>query len=518
MNARPDCPECPVPLLVGPEGAAGRAEEVLARVVDAAWEVPVGDADGRALVRRVLLHLLDHDLLTRPAVAQALVRLAPEQVAQAQARIAGYLADRRSDPLVAADPALVETPEPWERVCGLITLAHLDRSWLPVAEAEYARAEINEAFVAAAPYAGLGPEQGRQAVARLAGYGQQDIHTARVAARYLVRLPAEQHREVRAALDGLLERGWALGLLANPLTALDPAQLANAVHVAITSMRYDSWTFIGTDAAAWQDAVSAVRAAGPQCSDEVLASLWALVRDETAQLAIRRRAATRIREFGEAERAAAEEWLERSRLRGAGPGGRRQLTDGQLRAEVARVWQRIEDQLAQQAPGVLEQLGGPATAAEIAELEGRLGMRLPVDFAASCARHRSVGFGGAAGFDIEHDDLMTLSARPGQSAEEPDGIGQGRGWEEATGEVRWTDDDWRAGWLEISYEPDGSIIALDLDPGPAGVRGQVIHVDQGIAQSVRVKAENWLGLLREFADALAGGRYGYLPEHRALTY
>ncbi|WP_145904758.1 SMI1/KNR4 family protein [Kitasatospora viridis] len=498
MTEPQNCPACPVPQLLDPP--SGRPEEVLARVVAAA------EGGERAeLVGEVLLHLLDHDFHTRPAVARALVRHAPAQLPVAVERMSLYHRNRYRDPQVQAVTYLVVNPQPWEQINRLITLAYLDREWLDRAEAEYRGADVTALLSVHHEFAGLGEAQGRLALARLSEHAELNDWAAAGLARSMLLLPPEHERQVREVLDGLLARGRALGVLADPLSSLDPVYQPHAVHAALGSLRMDPAQFLEPGD---QGVVAAVLASGPRFHGELLRTLWDLVRDEGSRPVFRRRAARCLGELGAAERQAAQEWLVQRSQEAAEPAAVAAAQAG-LRAEVAEVWTRIEAHLAEHAPGVLESLGGPAGAAEVAELERELGMPLPVDFAASCARHRSVHLGGVLGFDVEHADFRSLVVTPGAPMGEPEDAEEG--------EVRWTEDDWREGWLAVGHEPDGSVIALDLDPGPDGVRGQVIYADQGIAPGAHVMAENWLALLRTFADRLTAGHYPYLPEQRALT-
>lgn len=504
MAASPFCPPCPVPLLLSDvsdvSDASGRPEEVLARVLAVAAE-----GGGRSgLVGEVLVHLLSHDFHTRPAVARAIVTYAPEQVPVAVERMSLYHRNRYRDPQVQASAHRVVDPQAWEPINRLVTLAYLDRAWLDEAQAEYATAEVTALLFAHNEFAGLGEEQGRLALARMAEQADRNDRLAGSMARDMVLLPPELHEQVRAVLDRLLGRGLALGVLSSTPSSLDRAYQPHVVHVALASLRMDPGRFL---TAGHQDAVAAVLAAGPRFQGELLRTLWDLVRDEQLRLVFRRRAAKRLGDVGAAEPAAAQEWLARS-LREAASAEAVASTEARLRAEVTEVWARIEAYLAEHTPGVLEALVGPASAEEIASAEQRFGMRLPADFAASCARHRSIHLGGVLGFDVEHEDFAALAVASGIPADEP--------YHDEDGDVRWSDD-WRAGWLTLSYEPDGSITALDLDPGPDGVRGQVIHADQGIPQRACVKSANWLALLRTFAERLEAGQYLYLADRRALT-
>ncbi|MDH6708396.1 cell wall assembly regulator SMI1 [Kitasatospora sp. MAA19] len=167
--------------------------------------------------------------------------------------------------------------------------------------------------------------------------------------------------------------------------------------------------------------------------------------------------------------------------------------------QVAEVWKQIEEWLAEHAPASLAALGGPATAEEIAVVEGDLGCSLPAEFAASLAIHRTVDLQGSA-IQIEHSDLTRFAGLRQTEIED-------FAWAAAAehDQIR-LDDFWRAGWIPLGREGDGSLYVLDLDPAPGGTYGQVLYADQGIVPET-VYYPGWLAALQDFATELEAGKY-----------
>lgn len=182
---------------------------------------------------------------------------------------------------------------------------------------------------------------------------------------------------------------------------------------------------------------------------------------------------------------------------------------GEIRAAVADVWGRIDAWLGEHAPAMLSGLGGPASPEEIAAAERDLGLTLPVDFAASCAIHRSVALNGVLS-NIWQGDVSELAKWRDDSLDEGPGSSN-----DPDDEIR-RDQEWRRGWVLLDYEPDGSSVILDLDPGPDGVVGQIIYMDQACIDEVISRC--WLDELRDFADELEADRYTYDPSKSSLCY
>ena len=71
----------------------------------------------------------------------------------------------------------------------------------------------------------------------------------------------------------------------------------------------------------------------------------------------------------------------------------------------------------------------------------------------------------------------------------------------------------RPGWVPLmSYGADFNHVAIDLDPGPRGVVGQVIHYGRDIDRK-HVLATSWAHFLEDIADELEAGNFA-LKGHR----
>ncbi|MFC6595385.1 SMI1/KNR4 family protein [Kitasatospora paranensis] len=333
------------------------------------------------------------------------------------------------------------------------------------------------------------------------------------AARSLLDLGPAHHAEVRRALDGALLRGVPVAFLRRPLTAHHPGFVAHAVALALGTLLLDPDAFLARRGEEnCYDVPAAVSAAGGEYHTDLAAALWLLVEDQGRPPVLRWRAAARLALLGATERAAAERALLDLGVpdpqAGPPPLAPDEGRDAALRAAVADAWRRIEEYLAGHAPAVLDGLAGPADEAEIAEAEEALGWPLPVDFTASCRIHRAVALPGGPADGVDHADLAVLAERRDEEVEEG-------GWDsaEADDAIR-RDWGWRPGWIPLTYDLDGSITALDLDPGRTGTVGQVIHADQGFPD--HVVADGWLRVLADFAAALEAGCYRYDPARGEL--
>ncbi|MGF1425787.1 SMI1/KNR4 family protein [Kitasatospora sp. LaBMicrA B282] len=487
---------CPAAVLL-PEGAVANTAAVLA----AARGLHAGDPR-RPAVGQLLDHLLDHDDDTRAQVCRALLELAPDQRETAAVRLRGYLADPGSDPAVRDDVMLRERPEGYEPLPTLIALAVLDPTQIPAAVARYRQCRPRHQNACARSYALLGPAQRSEVIeAQQAIAATGDRWEATGAIRVLLALGPDTHREARETADRALARGLALEALARPLTALDPGFVPDAVAIALASLALAPQDLLarrGEEAP--RDVPSLVLEAGPEHRPALRRALLDLVEDEERAAVLRWRAAARLALLGRAEQEAAEEWLRRAGVDDPQAAPPRTVPDeaqsARIRARVAAAWARIEAGTQDSEA----RFGAPAAPERIAEVERTLGLTLPVDFAASLAVHGGVVPAEDRGDGEESEDeesrgylhwnldeLLYTYGRLGEiwSSEEPDD------------EIR-RDWGWRPGWLPLASVPDGSLIVLDLDPGPLGTHGQIVFADHGCPS--HVIAPSWLAVLESAAE------------------
>ncbi|MEE4496188.1 SMI1/KNR4 family protein [Streptomyces sp. BE230] len=327
-----------------------------------------------------------------------------------------------------------------------------------------------------------------------------------VTAWQLLELGPEHYERTARALGAAVDRGIPVRLLGSRLETCAPGFVPFAVELALGSLRHDPnecLAYRGENAA---DVPADVLGAGGDYRDELVAVLRQLVEDRALDPRLRWRAASRASLAGEEHRNDAERFLLAAGVADpqAGPvlKVRSAEEESELRAAVSAQWRRIEDYLAEHAPAALTGLAGPASPAELADVQRSLGRPLSVDFAASCMIHRAVAFRGSVWDHVEHLDLGDLAEELNKAQ---DGYG---GWSGGgvDDEIR-RDWGWRPGWVPLAFEPDGSAIALDLDPAAAGVVGQVIYLDQGMPD--HVIESSWLDVLRKFAEELEAGTYRY---------
>ena len=71
---------------------------------------------------------------------------------------------------------------------------------------------------------------------------------------------------------------------------------------------------------------------------------------------------------------------------------------------------------------------------------------------------------------------------------------------------------YHAGWIPIAYEDGcGNCLAVDMAPGPAGMRGQVIDFGADI-YNLGVMAPSWGGFLLSYAKLLESGILGEIDQ------
>jgi cell wall assembly regulator SMI1 len=165
---------------------------------------------------------------------------------------------------------------------------------------------------------------------------------------------------------------------------------------------------------------------------------------------------------------------------------------------IVRSWQRIDAWLAANAKGVAKTLRKGAGEADVARLEERLGLTLPMDFKESCALHDGqksdadlipVGYGTYF--------LLPLSKIPGEqklwNSLLKSGEFKGLQGEPDEGVAS---DWWHPKWIPFASNGAGDNLCLDLAPTSPGNVGQVIKVEHDDATRPL--------LARSFAEWLQG--------------
>ncbi|MBY0231748.1 MAG: SMI1/KNR4 family protein [Gemmataceae bacterium] len=182
-------------------------------------------------------------------------------------------------------------------------------------------------------------------------------------------------------------------------------------------------------------------------------------------------------------------------------------------APVAESWRRIEAWFAANLPEALATLRPPATEADLAAVEARIGQPLPADFRASYLIHdgqdvtsETCGLGILFGRHIvplRHDcgdSVMWLYEHRVEHEWPPEHLFDYEEWEYLPPDsMRKVESG--PGWVPFYYDSGRNYIGIDLEPGPNGVRGQVIPFGTDY-QFRPVLAQSFGHLLEDIADEL----------------
>jgi cell wall assembly regulator SMI1 len=171
---------------------------------------------------------------------------------------------------------------------------------------------------------------------------------------------------------------------------------------------------------------------------------------------------------------------------------------------MEKLWERIEAALEGIDPELLENLLPPAPEKMIARAERTLGVRFPDDFRESLGVHEGSFYmiDGWALNDLERT-FNRWKTNDRLVAEGVIGLGDDP-LVKAIGPVR--AQRWNRRWVPVLRNESEDDRALDLDPAPGGVPGQVIEYFRDMPR-VRVVAPGLRATLEEWADDLEKGRY-----------
>lgn len=144
-------------------------------------------------------------------------------------------------------------------------------------------------------------------------------------------------------------------------------------------------------------------------------------------------------------------------------------------ADIKTQWERIERWLAAHAPEILAGLNPPATLERIREVERLLDCEFPPEVVDSFLIHNGQKWDspGLVGGDELYDLDRILSSW--------------MTWKELIDKGTFDDNESESGgvtssvwydlrWIPLTHEPGGDELCLDLNPGPAGVHGQIIQM------------------------------------------
>jgi cell wall assembly regulator SMI1 len=167
---------------------------------------------------------------------------------------------------------------------------------------------------------------------------------------------------------------------------------------------------------------------------------------------------------------------------------------------IATSWQIIEDVLQQNAHSVFCALGKPATRSQVDRLTARLPKQLPRDFMLSVAIHDGVreahlrshhlfnfwALLPVAAIEKKWTSMCALRV-------ESDQLSPRQATDKA---VKYSE-----AWVPFAEEPH-ALLVLDLDPGPNGVRGQVMQWSNALDFSARVISPSYRAWISDLADRL----------------
>ena len=176
---------------------------------------------------------------------------------------------------------------------------------------------------------------------------------------------------------------------------------------------------------------------------------------------------------------------------------------------VDAAWAVIHDWLQRECPALLPTLNPPATAAALAALERALKVALPEDFKASYRIHNGSARGSGPIIGVP----MLATADIVQVWKDLKSVA--KDWAEMLpiqasfkrGAIK--EDAFNPKWIPFLGPDEDNYVGLDLDPGPAGSKGQVINfgADEFKYDSNRfVFAPSFGVFLNHVADLMSGGK------------
>jgi cell wall assembly regulator SMI1 len=172
-------------------------------------------------------------------------------------------------------------------------------------------------------------------------------------------------------------------------------------------------------------------------------------------------------------------------------------------SDVGRTWESIERWLAEKSPQALKSQRSGASEDEIADMERYVRMSAPEDFRRSLLLHNPGGF-------IHGFNLLKIETIRSRWAEMNAVMATGKldKWiaGDASGDFftpRW----WDRRWLPIAGSHAGTLVCLDMAPGPKGSVGQVLRLELEDDGPSLAGAQSFAHWLEQFLDALLRGEY-----------
>lgn len=151
-------------------------------------------------------------------------------------------------------------------------------------------------------------------------------------------------------------------------------------------------------------------------------------------------------------------------------------------------WKRLDDLLARLAPAIHEGLRPPATEAQIASAEKAMGVRLPDDVRAAyrwhdgCTSELSMFVSGCqwCSLDamVEHWRQKRAFCKADRQRNPRNYPDPEQWWDGLSTKPVW----WNERWIPVGLSNTVSSVYVDMDPAPAGRRGQLI-ADVGMQEA-----------------------------------
>lgn len=173
---------------------------------------------------------------------------------------------------------------------------------------------------------------------------------------------------------------------------------------------------------------------------------------------------------------------------------------------VAESWELIHGTLENHSRGAFDALAKPATTKELVKLEKTLGVRLPPDLADSLRIHNGMN---DSYLDLnrlfDNEALLSTDTIATQwkmmTKMQRDGFFDAGCPSTRTRKIK-NDRWWNPQWIPVT-DADGSGYCIDLDPGPAGIAGQLFYFYHNGARPRVVVAKTYAEWLGKIARKLA---------------
>lgn len=189
-------------------------------------------------------------------------------------------------------------------------------------------------------------------------------------------------------------------------------------------------------------------------------------------------------------------------------------------APVGASWNRIDCWLEANSPALRKSLRGPARESDLKRVEKTIGQKLPDDVRESYLIHdgqlsqdaandvpvpgvffglRPIPLLGDAGVEICWKEQIASAPQHFDEIPKRESRLKPSSYPADATRAAWI----RPGWIPLYWNGEGCILAVDLDPGPRGILGQIFSFGDGLNRWV--VAQSWAHFLEDVADELEAG-------------